>query len=144
MVTLNGRDTDSLTQPVKLLRAYCIKRWELSRPRAYQLCAASEVMTDLSTTVDSALLPETEWQIRPLTRLKETEHRKRAWDMAVEMAVAEQRPVTARDTEEAVRKLNGKSHMVPICPDGEPVYTCVQGTNADLIATVAQLYLSKG
>jgi hypothetical protein len=101
-------------------------------------------MADLSTNVDSAQLPESEWQVRPLTRLKETKHRRRAWDMAVEVAVAERRPVTARDAEEAVRKLNGKFHTDPAWADGEPVFNCIQGTNADLIAAVARLYLKKG
>jgi hypothetical protein len=123
---------------------YCIRRWELSRPRAYELCAASEVLADLSAIADIRLLPENEAQTRPLTRLKATEHRQQAWEMAVKMAAAESRPVTARDTEEAVQKLNGKAHSHPIWADGEPIHTCIQGTNADLIAAVARLYLKKG
>ena len=131
-------------QQYETFEEYCIKRWDFSRPRAYQLCAASEVMADLSTNVDIRLLPQSEAQARPLTRLKASEHRRRAWGMAVEMAAAEKRPVTARDTEEAVRKLNGNFHMDPAWANGEPVFNCIQGTNADLIATVARLYLRKG
>jgi hypothetical protein len=80
-------------------------------------------MTDLSTTVDIALLPETEWQIRPLTRLKVSEHRKRAWDMALEMAAAEGRAVTARDVEAAVEELDGENCKIPV--NGVPVFTLV-------------------
>lgn len=115
-----------------------------SRPRAYQLCAASEVMADLSTNVDNRLLPESEAQARPLTLLKGTNHRKRAWEMAMRLAAAEGRPVTARDTEEAVRKLNGTFPTGSTQADGGPVFNCIQGTNADLIAAVARLYLKKG
>ena len=36
-------------------------------------------MTDLSTNVDSEVLPKNEGQARPLTRLKSARHRKQAW-----------------------------------------------------------------
>ncbi len=128
------RDNRLYRQKYDTFEDYCIKRWDLSRPRAYQLCAASEVIADLSTNVDIRLLPESEAQARPLTRLKASEHRRQAWDLAVEMAEAEKRPVTARDTEQAVQKLNGRFHIDPAWADGEPVHTGVRGTNADLIA----------
>ncbi len=92
---------------------YCVRRWEMSRPRAYALCAASEVVADLSPIGDIRLLPENEAQTRPLTRLKTSEHRQRAWEMAVEIATAEKRPVTAGDVEEAVRRLDGNGHIEP-------------------------------
>ena len=53
---------------------YCARRWELSRPRAYELCAAAEVVEDLSAIADIPLLPENEAQTRPLTRLKNPAH----------------------------------------------------------------------
>jgi SAM-dependent methyltransferase len=138
------RDNRLYRQRYGTFEEYCARRWDFSRPRAYALCAASEVIADLSPIGDIRLLPENEAQARPLTRLKAPEHRQRAWEMAVEMAAAEERPVTARDTEEAVRRLDGNGRIEPAWADGEPVYTCVQGTNADLIATVARLYLRKG
>ncbi len=138
------RDQRLYRQHFETFEEYFIRRWELSRPRAYALCAASEVVGGLSPIGDIRLLPENEAQARPLTRLKATEHRQRAWEMAVEMAAAERRPVTARDTEAAVLRLNGKFHVPPKWADGEPVFNTIQGTNADLIATVARLYLKKG
>jgi len=36
--------------------AYCTQRWELSRPRAYQLMDASTVVSNLSTSGDTLLL----------------------------------------------------------------------------------------
>ncbi len=138
------RDKRLYRQQYDTFAEYVAKRWEMSRPRAYELCAASEVMADLSGIPDIRVLPENEAQANPLTRLKITEHRQQAWGMAVAMAAAERRPVTARDAEEAVRKLSGKFQVDPTWADGEPIFNCIHGTNADLIATVARLYLRKG
>jgi hypothetical protein len=123
---------------------YCARRWELSRPRGYELCAAAEVVEDLSAIADSSTLPENEAQTRPLTRLKDPAQWRRAWHTAVKLAAAEKRPLTARDTEEGVRRLDGNGRIDSAGVDGEPVFNCIQGTNADLIATVARLYPKKG
>lgn len=124
---------------------YCARRWEISRPRGYELCAAAEVVENLSAIADIRLLPENEAQTRPLTRLKEPSQWREAWHSAVKVATAEKRSVTARDTEDAVRNIDSKSLI--IVPDGassEPIYNCIQGDNGDLIRTVARLYLKKG
>jgi hypothetical protein len=119
---------------------YCIQRWELSRPRAYELCAASEAVVHLSANAD--ILPDNEAQVRPLTRLKDPVLRQKAWALAQNTANRDGRKVTARDTEDAVRVLNGFTPLT--VPTSEPVLTCCQGTNADLIASVARLYLKQG
>ena len=137
------RDRRLYRQQYDTFEEYCIRRWDFSRIRAYQICAASEVAASLSTIVNIPL-PENEAQTRPLTRLKDPAQWRRAWQAAVKVAAAEKRPVTARDTEEAVRRLDGNGRIEAAWADGEPVYTCVQGTNADLIAAVARLYLKKG
>ncbi len=123
---------------------YCVRRWDFTRQRAFQLCAASDVVAGLTTIVDKKFLPENEGQARPLTRLPGAAQRKRAWLLALKAARLQRRPVTAGDVEEAVRRLDGNGHIESSWADGEPVFTCVQGTNADLIAMVARLYLSKG
>jgi N6-adenosine-specific RNA methylase IME4 len=114
------RDKRLYRQQYDTFEEYCIRRWELSRPRAYELCAASEVVADLSANADIGLLPENEAQARPLARLKMMEDRQRAWAMAVRLAATQGRSVTARDTEEAVRKLNGSFSAEP-WRDGEPL-----------------------
>lgn len=48
--------------------AYCTERWGMSRPRAYQLMEAANVVGHLSTIVDTPL-PANEAQARPLTAL---------------------------------------------------------------------------
>ncbi len=138
------RDNRLYRQHYSTFEEYCARRWDFSRPRAYELVAASEVVADLSAMADIGLLPESERQARPLTRLKDPAERRRAWHTAVRTAEAEGRAVTARDAEEAVWRLNGNGQTEPAAADGGPVYSCVQGTNADLIATVARLYLNKG
>jgi hypothetical protein len=138
------RDKRLYRQQYDTFEEYCARRWELSRPRAYELCAASEVVEDLSAVADIRLLPENERQTRPLTRLKDPAQWRRAWQSAVKLAAAEKRPVTARDTEEAVQRLNGNGRIDSAGADGEPVFNCIQGDNADLIAAVARLYLPKG
>jgi len=65
----------------KTFEDYCIERWAISKPRAYQLIDAANVIIGLSTMVD--VLPESERQIRPLTRL-EPEIQKEVWKEVVE------------------------------------------------------------
>ena len=43
------RDKRLYRQRFDTFEEYCFRRWEISRPRAYQLCAGSEVVADLST-----------------------------------------------------------------------------------------------
>ncbi len=100
------RDNRLYRQDYRTFEEYVVARWDFSRPRAYELCAASEVMADLSGIPDIRVLPENEAQANPLTRLKTATHRKRAWRMALRSASKKGRPVTARDAEEAVSLLS--------------------------------------
>ncbi len=64
--------------------SYVRERWELSRPRAYQLINASVVFHDLSTMVDkSTVLPENERQLRLLARLPDPRARANMWERVV-------------------------------------------------------------
>lgn len=65
--------------------AYCQERWDMSRPRAYQLMEAANVVANLSTTVD--ILPEVESQARPLTSL-EPEAQRIVWEVVQKTAPA--------------------------------------------------------
>ena len=110
------RDQRLYRQRYDTFAEYCARRWDLSRPRAYQLCAASEVVADLSTDVDVRGLPESEAQARALTRLKLPAQRKQAWKLAVARAAAAGRAVTAKDTEHTVRSLPNLASMKPSGP----------------------------
>jgi site-specific DNA-methyltransferase (adenine-specific) len=100
------RDQRLYRQQFDTFEAYVSERWELSRTRAYELCAASEVVADLSAIADIRFLPENEAQARPLTRLQLPDQRERAWNVALERAAAAGRAVTARDAEDAVKHLS--------------------------------------
>ena len=119
------RDKRLYRQHYRTFEEYCARRWDFSRPRAYELVAASEVVADLSAIADIRLLPENEAQARPLTRLKHPAHRQEAWQLAVQMAEAQGRAVTARDAEKAVNKINGYATAGPV--DGVPVVVQASG-----------------
>ncbi|MGO8925665.1 MAG: hypothetical protein ACLQU3_02035 [Limisphaerales bacterium] len=131
------RDKRLYRQQFDTFEQYCLMRWEMSRPRAYQLCVASEIVTHLSTNVDTRLLPESEAQTRPLTRLKDPAQWRRAWQAAVKLAAAEQRPVTARDTEEAVRRLNGNGRIELAWED---VARSVYESQDEILSAIQQLH----
>jgi hypothetical protein len=135
------RDNRLYRQHYDTFEEYCIRRWELSRPRAYELCAASEVVADLSANADIPMLPENEFQTRPLTRLKDPAQRRRAWNAAVKLAAAEKRPVTARDTEEAVRRLDGNGRIEPASAD---VARSVYESQDDILSAIQRLHCPLG
>ena len=64
----------------KTFEDYCVEKWSISRPRAFQLIEAANVISGLSTIVD--ILPKTESQVRPLTSL-EPEIQKEVWTEVV-------------------------------------------------------------
>jgi hypothetical protein len=160
------RDKRLYRQQFDTFEEYVAKRWEMSRPRAYELCAASEVMSDLSGIPDIRVLPENEAQANPLTRLKTPRHRQKAWLMALKLAKAGGRPVTASNVEAAVLKLDGEARSSPV--DGVPVFDPSQGIRlqtqhflphasdrshevphagvkrTDLLSTPASLFLRQG
>jgi hypothetical protein len=81
--------------------AYCQERWQLSRPRVYQLMEAADVAGDLSTIVDKpADVPES--HLRPLAVLDTPESRQAAWNRAADLAGTGKR--TAKHVEQAVRE----------------------------------------
>lgn len=96
---------------------YCSERWELSRPRAYQFVDAAEAVraVEMSTNRRQTELPTSEYQVRPLTRLKEPEQVAQAWDRAQELAVevAEAKStapkITAKIVEQAVTEIQPKT-----------------------------------
>ena len=82
------RDKRLYRQQYDTFEQYCVERWDFSRIRAYQICAASDVVADLSTIVNIPL-PGNEAQARPMACLKTAKHRRRAWRMALKTGVAD-------------------------------------------------------
>lgn len=87
---------------------YCQERWGMSRPRAYQLIAAADVHTNLSTIVDNP--PTNEAQARELARLP-PEQQPEVWEQIVE--TAPNGKVTAAHAERVVEQLQILPAMPP-------------------------------
>jgi hypothetical protein len=64
----------------KTFEDYCVGRWAFKKSQAYQLIDASVVISNLSAIAE--ILPKTESQTRPLTRL-EPEIQKEVWKEVV-------------------------------------------------------------
>lgn len=74
----------------KTFEDYCQRRWDISRPRGYQLMAAADVIGALSTKVDIPE-PKRERQVRELMPLSDDpDALQAAWAGAVELANGEQ------------------------------------------------------
>ena len=97
---LTIRDKRLYRASFKTFEEYCGDRWGMSRKRAYDMLAASQVLSNLSPIGD--ILPQTESQVRPLTTLA-PELQPIAWQKAVE--AAEGKPVTAKVVQHVVNEL---------------------------------------
>jgi hypothetical protein len=95
--------------------AYCKGRWDLSRPRAYQLIDAANIERNLSTIVDK---PQTESQTRPLAKLQ-PEQQRTAWQKAVE--TAPEGKVTAAHVSKVVKELTGEQPKPYVLKHNEPI-----------------------
>ena len=76
-------DPVSYTHLYSTFEEYCQKRWGMQRNYANKMIAASEVIQNLGTIVP--ILPTTESQVRPLTKL-EPEEQTIVWQRATETA----------------------------------------------------------
>ncbi len=92
---LEIRDSRLYRQQFPTFEAYCRERWNLSRPQAYRLIDAATVVSNVSNL--ETLVPATESQARPLTRL-EPEVQREVWQAVVTSTPADQ--ITARVVEE--------------------------------------------
>jgi hypothetical protein len=95
---------------------YCRQRWDLSRPRAYQLIDAAQVIDTVSTIVD--IVPVNEAQARALTTLP-TEQQREVWREAVETAPAS--GITAKHVQQTVKRVKAqrKSSAHDLTPEDE-------------------------
>ena len=92
------RDLRLYRERYSTFEQYCAERWNISRPRAYQLIEASSVVENLSTIVDKPALPTRESHARPLVALQ-PEQQRVAWGMALEESNGQP---TANDIQRAV------------------------------------------
>jgi hypothetical protein len=83
---LEVRDNRLYREKFSTFEEYCRERWKMTRQRANQLIAASEVAGTLTTCV---VKPQTEAQVRPLTTL-DPRSADEAWKRALDISDGEQ------------------------------------------------------
>jgi len=88
---------------------FCQTYLGISRAYAYRQIAASKTMDNLLPIVDIQI---NEAQIRPLTRL-EPDKQKLAWNYAIDRAKAEDRKLTYRDVNDAVKIISKNKQSRP-------------------------------
>lgn len=94
---LEIRDSRLYRQNYRTFEAYCRDRWGMVRRNADRLIQAAEVAENLGPI---GLIPQTESQARPLTRL-EPEVQREVWQAVVESTPVE--AITAKAVEEKVK-----------------------------------------
>lgn len=82
-ILVSIRNQKLYRETYKTFEEYCQDRWQISRPRAYQLMGAAEVRDNLSTNVDIDILPQNEAQTRALKKAP-PEKQPELWQKAVE------------------------------------------------------------
>jgi hypothetical protein len=111
---LTIRDLKLYRKTYPTFEAYCRERWNLSRPRAYQLIDAAQVVDTVSTIVDS--VPVNEAQARPLATLP-AEQQREVWREAVETAPPS--GMTARHVQQTVKRAQSKPTGIKITPKSQ-------------------------
>jgi hypothetical protein len=93
---------------------YYRERWSLERSQVYRLMDAAEVTRNLqSSPMGEVPLPSNERQARPLTKLKDPEEQRKAWERAVTTAAGR---VTAAHVESIVREMLAQAAPAAAAP----------------------------
>lgn len=79
---------------------YCVAKWSIKKDYANKVIGSSDVIDNLNTIV--SVLPKSEGQTRPLTKLKDPEIQKQAWHDVVKESEETHAPITAKKVEEVV------------------------------------------
>jgi hypothetical protein len=103
------RDQRLYRQAYATFEDYLRERWDLSRPRAYQLIDAAQVIDTVSTAVD--ILPANEAQARPLASLPPAQQVE-VWRQAVETAPSS--GITAKHVQATAKRV--KEQVSPATP----------------------------
>jgi phage N-6-adenine-methyltransferase len=103
---LSIRDSKLYRESHTTFEDYCRERWQMSKTNANRLIQAAEVTENL--TPFGVILPTSESQARPLTRL-EPEEQIVAWEKAV--STASNRKITAAHVQSVVDEITSKPHV---------------------------------
>lgn len=85
----------------KTFELYCRERWDFGRIQAHRMIEANKVAKNVTASATKKTEPKTEFQVRPLAALPESEQ-PAAWSEAVESAGGKQ--PTAKQVKEVVEK----------------------------------------
>lgn len=94
---------------------YCVSRWGMDRTYAHRLMDAATVRQNL-LPIGNTSLPDNEAQARPLTKLKDPEEQRKAWERAVTTAAGR---VTAAHVETIVREMLAQAAPAAAAPSGD-------------------------
>ena len=144
------RDHRLCREKYKTFEQYVARQHDLSRPRAYELIGASEVVqqlsgSDLSANGRQKVLPVNVRQARPLLRLEDGQ-RAEVWAAVKERHKKDREPITARLVESVVAEIcpkeraersKGKERQVP--QPQAPEESTTQPRECPKITTESQL-----
>lgn len=103
------RDSRLYREDYGTFEDYCQSRWGMKERRAYQFMDAAKVIKELESCTIVQLLPATESQARPLTRLEPAEQ-VRAWELVI--ATAPEGKITAAHIQAVVDEVkDNKPHV---------------------------------
>ena len=67
-------------------KEYCRTRWDMARQTAYQLIDSASVIENVRNCGQTETIPMNESQARPLSRIKDPEQQREAWQKAISTA----------------------------------------------------------
>ena len=97
------RDSKLYKQGFETFEDYCDVKWNFNSSRARQLIMSTDVLDNLES-VTIVTIPQSESQVRPLTKLKDPEIQKQAWAEVVKESEESHEPITAKKVEEVVKR----------------------------------------
>lgn len=114
------RDSRIYRNSHKTFEDYCRERWGWSRIQVHRTIEAAKI----DGVLPMGNKPNSERQARPLAKLP-PEQQPEAWEKAQEMAKEENKPVTAKHVEKAVKERE-KQDKSPTPEEGEPMNTPIK------------------
>lgn len=99
------RDSRLYREDYSTFEDYCKDKWGMKQSRVYQFMDAAQVVKQLQSSTIVELLPTTESQARPLTKLEPAEQ-VRAWELVI--ATAPEGKITAAHVLEAAKVIQAE------------------------------------
>ncbi len=123
---------------------YCIEEWKLNKTYAYDLLKAAEVVTNLIPQIENSsesfsaiaeklnyTLPQNESQCRQLSKIKDPQLQKQAWDQVIESCV--EGKITAQAIKQVVKQMQSKTQLKqPLDVPTSGTIIRIVGNNPDL------------